>query len=92
MSFRDGEIDLVCRDYICAQCYSDLHKVMADNRRWRAVCGNNHDVERSGRVTKKWAIRQGQKLAGRRKEIEYYLRLDRPKRPVEEILEELGGL
>lgn len=89
MSFRDGEIDLVCRDYICAQDYSDLHKVMADNRRWRAVCDKGHDAEQVGRVTKKWAIRQGQKLAGRRKELDYLYR-EKSNRPADEILEELG--
>lgn len=90
MSFRDGEIDLVCRDYICAQDYSDLHKAMTENRRWLAVCEHGHDVEIAGRVTKKWAIKQGQKLAGRRKELEYLYRAEQPKRPVEKILEDLG--
>lgn len=91
MPFRDGEVDLVACKYICAQCYGDLFKQEAPDRRWRLVCHNGHDVEITGRITRKWAEHLGQKLAGRRLDIE--VEIDREKtnrRPAELIIKELG--
>lgn len=88
MSFPDGVIDKVIREYVCAQCYFDLRKELAPKRKYLAICPTHGDCENAGRVTRSWAESEGQRRAARRLEIEYDYR-PAPRQP-EIVLAELG--
>ena len=90
MPFRDGEIDNIIRDFVCAQCYDDLYKraTKPPERKWLALCPTHGDVEKVGRVTRSWAEWEGQRRAWRYKELTYSTAPSG--RSEEEILKELG--
>lgn len=99
MPFHDGEITLVIRDYVCAQCYEDLapqpvEGAVFGQARWRAVCGTHGDVEQCGRVTRKSAERLGQRNLEAAREAPAWFPDLFPQRKTgltpEEIIKQLG--
>jgi hypothetical protein len=94
MPFYDGEIEIIIRRFVCAQCYLDLKKRFAPDRKWIAFCPVHGDIETVGRITRSSAERLGQKLVARRKEIIAKFPEEYPSphkgKSTEQLIEEMG--
>ena len=94
MPFSETEYQLITRDYICAQCYGDLHHLpVKGQHKWQVLCRTcDTDVEDGGRVTRQWAEGEGQKRAQQYKDKR--VRSERGKKskrtPPDQIISELG--
>jgi hypothetical protein len=60
-TFQEGDIDTFIRRRVCARCYHDLEKKLADDRMYEAVCPICEGAWGYATVSRKYAESLGQK-------------------------------
>ncbi len=70
-TYQDGIIDRVISRRVCARCYGDLVKTMADDRTWGLICPKCGDTWHGATVSRRYAERLGQQAMNEYLEVRH---------------------